>query len=138
MFFCKNMSKYVTVLKFKIIFSHFLNSMIMKNDLDPRKLVVNCQPYIGQQLTLKVVAELLHCVNLFNSKKCKLITIVDTNQLTNDEIYKWLKTYSSHVIFYRQQIDGKLNNRVSAYITAQVIPNGIFKVSSYKYFSVFN
>ena len=112
--------------------------MILKNDLDPRKLLVNCLPYTGQQLTLKIVAELLHCVNLFNIKKCKLITIVDTNQLTNDEIYKWLKTYSSQVIFYRQQIDGKLNNRVSAYITSQAIPHGIFKVSSYKYFSVLN
>ena len=110
--------------------------MILKNDLDSRKLLINCIPYAGQQNAIKIVAELLHCINNFNTGKCKQITIFDTNQLSNDEIYNWLKSYSSQVIFYRHQIDGKLINKVCAYIMADAIPSGFLKVSSYKYVSV--
>ena len=112
--------------------------MILKNDLDPRKLVVNCIPFMGQQSSLKIVSELLYCVILFNNKGFKSITIENSNQLSNDEIYKWLKNYSSHVIFNRQETDGKLNNKVIAYVTSQVIPSGAFKTFNSKYFNVLN
>ena len=110
--------------------------MILKNDLDSRKLVVNCIPFAGQHSSFKIVSELLYCVKLINNKSFKLITIGNSNQLTNDEIYKWLKDYSSHVIFYRQETGGKLDNRVVAYTTSHVIPCGAFKSSLCKCFNV--
>ena len=128
--------------KCKIVFgdllhsSQFINSMIQKNDLDSRKILINCIPYAGQQNAIKIVADLFLCINNLNTGKCKQITIFGTNQLSNDEIYNWLKSYSSQVIFYRHQIDGKLTNKVVAYIMAEVIPSGFLKVSSYKYVSV--
>ena len=110
--------------------------MLMKNDLDSRKLLVNCIPYAGQQYAIKIIDGLFQCIFILNTGKFKQITIFDTNQLSNDELYKFLKSYSSQVIFYRHQMDGKLENKVCAYIVAEEIPRGIFKISSSKFISI--
>ena len=112
--------------------------MILKNDMDTRKLVVNCIPFAGQHYSFKIVSELLHCVKLMNNKSFKQKIIDNSNQLTNDEIYEWLKVHSSHVTFYRQETGGKLDDRVVALISTHSIPSGVFKSPHGKFFNVTN
>ena len=116
--------------------SYFLNSMITKSDMDTRKLVVNCAPYAGQQYSFKIISELLHCVKLMNIRRFRQIFIDNSNQLTNGELYAWLKIHSSHVSFYRQETDGKLNDKVVALISAHCISSGVFKSPQGKSFNV--
>ena len=78
----------------------------------------------------------MHFVKKMNDRGFQQIFIDNSNQLTNCELYSWLKVHSSHVSFYRQETEGKLNNRVVALISTHSVSSGVFKSHQGKTFNV--